>query len=101
MKDFDEALAHLDMNYQYKDYRTEYTELRRLWIAVVLQALYDLRLKPKNRKARSAKNKALAWVRLDNQDFLDTCALAEFNPEKVYYKAYDPAPLEFSGVKIK
>lgn len=101
MKDFNEEIGKLDIEHPYKDYQTEYTELRRLWIAVVLQALYDMRLKPTHRKARSAKNKALAWVRMDNPDFLEVCALAEFDPEKVYARAYDTAPLDFSGVKIK
>lgn len=101
MKDFHEKIDKLDIEHSYKDYKTEYIELRRLWIAVVLQALYDMRLKPTHRKARSAKNKALAWVRLDNTDFLEVCALAEFNAEKVYERAYDTAPLDFSGVKIK
>ena len=89
-----------DREYIYKSCPNEYNELRSLWRAVILQALYDMRLKPKNRKNRSAKNKAITWVKLDNQHFLDVCAIAEFNPIKVYKAAYDDAPLKVSGVKF-
>ncbi len=78
----------------------EYIELRNLWRAVVMQALYDMRLKPTHRKNRAARRRAIDWVDLTNQGFLDTCALAEFDPVKVVTIAYDEKPLQVSGVKF-
>lgn len=92
----------LNLDYPNGSYpiHSEHLDLRNLWRAVIMQALHDIRLKPKNRKSRSAKNQAIKWVDLTNQGFIDTCALAEFNPEQVAAIAHNAKPLQVSGVKF-
>jgi|GEM_PF-4282552 len=80
---------------------SEYRDLRNLWRAVVMQSLHDLRSKGVRRKERSARKKAKEWIDLNNQDFLDVCALAEFNPIKVMNVAISGAASQVRGVKFR
>lgn len=77
-----------------------FNEWQNIWRAVVLQALFDIHLKPRTRKMRSARNKALGWINIDNEDFKEVCHLAGVDPIIIVaMKNSNKAPA-VSGVKF-
>lgn len=78
----------------------EHKYLKSLWRAAVLQALRDIYLRPTNKKNRSARNKALRWLNIDDNDFIETCYLAEFDPVKVIAIAKSGVSLSAHGIKF-
>lgn len=77
-----------------------FNELRNLWRAVVLQALYDVRLKTRTKKMRSARNKALCWINIDNEDFIEVCQLAGVDPFFIVAMKNPDKEMTVSGVKF-
>ena len=61
----------------------EANEFKNLWRAVVLQALYDSCAKVMTRKMRTARNRALLWINLNNPEFIEVCQLAGLDPDSV------------------
>lgn len=59
---------------------------RALWQSVIMQAVIDATKKPNDLKGRIEKSRAIAWFTLNNQDFIDTCNFANFNPNLVLRK---------------
>ena len=77
-----------------------FNEWQNIWRAVVLQALSDVHLKPRTRKMRSARNKALCWINIDNEDFKEVCQLAGVDPFIVVAMKNSDKPPAVSGVKF-
>lgn len=57
-----------------------------LWRGVLLQQIQDAASNDKKAEARNRKHQAIAWFNLDNDDFVDVCLLAGFNPAHVLRK---------------
>lgn len=57
-----------------------------LWKAVILQAFIDLQNNSKKKISRTYKVKALFWFNRKNQDFINTCLLADLEPNYVLTK---------------
>ena len=59
---------------------------RRLWCAVILQAITDARIQigPVDTKGRGLeKERAVRWLTLPNRDFAHVCSLAGLDPKAV------------------
>lgn len=68
---------------------------RAMWRAVLLQRVLDYKSSPGNqqqtserywKKVEQHRSAAIKFFRLSNKDFVDICALAEYDPEYVLEK---------------
>ena len=57
-----------------------------LWKSVISQAFIDAVSNCKKTENLVAKSKAISWLSKKNQDFRDTCILANYDPMYVYNK---------------
>ena len=57
-----------------------------LWRAVIAQAFIDAKSKNKDRKYKYYRNKAVKWLDINNEDFLEVCVLAGLEPQFVLSK---------------
>ncbi|MEK6747492.1 MAG: hypothetical protein AABY33_10740 [Pseudomonadota bacterium] len=60
---------------------------RKLFIAIIVQALLDTRSNSKKHDAIFAKHEAICWLTGRSRDFVDICFLAGFSPDYVARKA--------------
>jgi hypothetical protein len=67
----------------YSQIEGEYSKHTALWKAVILQALIDLKSNMLRPDAELCRKKALQWIDINNQDFLDVCDRAEISPAVV------------------
>ncbi len=61
--------------------------MRKLWRAVITQAMMDAGNNCKNRHAKGIKARALQWLVRDNADFDLVCELADMEPSYVRARA--------------
>jgi hypothetical protein len=79
MEIFNKNITYCNDNYS--DENIDYHDIMLLWRKVIIQAVYDMQLKPTDRRKRSIKNKTMRWLRLNNKDFLYVCHMAGINPK--------------------
>ena len=60
--------------------------MRRLWQAVIMQAVLDITQKAHSALKETEKDQAAAWLNGRNRDFVTVCDLADMNPQFVYEK---------------
>ena len=73
--------------YYVNDYKNETKGEVALWRAVLLQAFIDLKTKSKKHVKKPIKREAAKWFRVNKQDLIDVCALADYDYHMVAKKA--------------
>ena len=73
--------------YYVNDYENETKGEVALWRAVLLQAFIDLKTKSKKHVKKPIKREAAKWFRVNKQDLIDVCALADYDYHMVAKKA--------------
>jgi hypothetical protein len=68
----------------YSQVEGEYGKYSALWKAVILQALLDLRSNMLRPDTELHRKKAIQWMDMNNQNFLDVCDRADISPIVVY-----------------
>jgi hypothetical protein len=64
----------------YSQVEGEYSKYSALWKAVILQAFVDLKSNINRPDTELHRKKAIQWMDLNNQNFLDVCDKADINP---------------------
>jgi hypothetical protein len=64
----------------YSQTEGEYRRHTALWKAVILQAFIDMRSNIRRPETECCRKRAVQWMNMDNQNFLDACDRAEINP---------------------
>lgn len=77
----------MDKNMSIKKYNATYQRknIQSLWRAVIIQAVIDATSNSKNSRSISRKKKANHWIG-NNRSFLNTCLLADMEPNYVQRK---------------
>jgi hypothetical protein len=57
-----------------------------LWQSVIMQATLDATSQPSDIKGRIERAKTIAWFSTNNEDFLEVCSLANFDPQTIIAK---------------
>lgn len=65
---------------------------KRLWIAVVIQAIEDLTILSTKQEDVLARNQAFNWFRSNSADFKETCLNADIEPEWLRSKIRNASP---------
>ncbi|ETO91830.1 MAG: hypothetical protein P857_1008 [Candidatus Xenolissoclinum pacificiensis L6] len=65
----------------------QYSYLRALWRAVILQAFVDCTSEAKRTENQVEKQRAIHWLTEMNRDFILVCRLADYNPCFIRNKA--------------
>ena len=83
---YDRTIEQIAFDDDLQDVSSQIKSIRRLWKAVITQALMDAGNNAKDRFAKAARRKALLWLTTRSDDFLYVCEMADLEPEYVEAK---------------